>query len=74
MARESPATLILTSAVIGFVGTVLYSAALVALNYRLLPRLVPAEAAPPRAAGVTLGLVATCYAILAVLYGVALLR
>jgi len=47
---------------------------LVALNYRLLPRLVPAEASPPRAAGVMLGLVATCYAILAVLYGVALLR
>ena len=59
---------------IGFVGTVLYSAALVVLNYRLLPRLVPAEAAPPRTAGVMLTLVAACYAVLAVLYGLALLR
>lgn len=74
MARESPATLILTSAVIGFVGTVLYSAALVVLNYRLLPRLVPTQAAPPRTGGVVLALVAACYAVLAVLYGFALLR
>jgi hypothetical protein len=73
MAQESPATLILTSAVIGFVGTVLYSAALVVLNYRLLPRLVPVEAAPPRAGGVMLTLVAACYAVLAVLYAFALL-
>jgi len=72
MARESPATLILTSAVIGFVGTVLYSSALVVLNYRLLPRLLPPEAAPPRKGGIILGFVAACYAALAVLYGVAL--
>jgi hypothetical protein len=53
---------------------VLYSAALVVLNYRLLPRLVPTQAAPPRTGGVVLTLVAACYAVLAVLYGVALLR
>ncbi len=71
MSRDSPATLILTSAVIGFVGTVIYSAALLALNYRLLPRLVPAAAAPPRGGALLLGGVALVYALLAVLYLVA---
>jgi hypothetical protein len=68
MAAQSPAALILTSAVIGFVGTVTYSAALWRLNYRLLPRLVPAVAAPSRATAVLLGLVVLVYAALAALY------
>jgi len=74
MASRSPAFLILTSAVLGFVGTVLYSGALLHLNYRVLPRLVPAAAAPPRrGAFVLAGIVAT-YACLAGLYAIALLR
>jgi hypothetical protein len=68
MLAKSPATLILTSAVIGFAGTVTYSAALLHLNYRVLPRILPAAAAPrPRRAGV-LGIVVLIYAGLAVAY------
>src|SRR5688572_3404032 len=68
MAGQSPAALILTSAVIGFVGTVVYSAALWRLNYRLLPRLVPAAAAPGRATASALAFVVAVYAALAALY------
>jgi hypothetical protein len=68
MAKESPATLILTSAVIGFVGTVIYSAALLILNYRLLPRLVPEAVRPPRRGAFVLGFVVLVYASLAALY------
>ena len=68
MAGPSPAALILTSAVIGFVGTVTYSGALWLLNYRLVPRLVPAAAAPRRATAILLGGVVLVYAALAALY------
>jgi hypothetical protein len=68
MASESPSTLILTSAVIGFVGTVTYSGALWLLNYRLVPKLVPAAAAPRRPTAIALGVVVLIYAALAVLY------
>ncbi|MFN7953194.1 MAG: Nramp family divalent metal transporter [bacterium] len=68
MAAKSPQALILTSAVIGFVGTVLYSSALVVLNYRLLPRLLPAEVAPRPAGKWLLIAVVSCYVGLAVAY------
>lgn len=68
MATRSPAALMLTSAVIGFAGTVLYSAALLHLNYRVLPRLMPAAAAPPRAGAWVLGLVVATYSALAIAY------
>lgn len=68
MAYQSPGTLILTSAVIGFLGTVSYTTALLFLNYRLLPRLVPAAAAPARSGALILGLVCVVYAGLAASY------
>ncbi len=68
MAYQSPSTLILTSAVIGFLGTVSYTTALLFLNYRLLPRLVPAAAAPAKSGALVLGLVCAIYAGLAALY------
>ncbi len=68
MASKSPATLILTSAVLGFAGTVTYSAALLHLNYRVLPRLVPPAAAPPRRGAWILGVVVITYAGLAIAY------
>ena len=68
MASESPSTLILTSAVIGFVGTVTYSAALWLVNYRVVPKLVPAAVAPQRPSAIVLGLVVLVYTALASLY------
>jgi hypothetical protein len=68
MAYQSPSTLILTSAVIGFLGTVTYTGALLVLNYRVLPRLVPDAAAPTRSGAFVLGSVCVVYAVLAALY------
>ncbi len=65
---NEPGTLILISAVIGFVGTVIYSVALVAINHVYLPRLLPAALRPGK---ISLGLLlvsCAAYAILAVLY------
>jgi hypothetical protein len=67
-----PGTLILLTAVIGFVGTVIYTWALVRLNYVLLPRHAPAIA--PRRSWARAALLASCaaYTLLAVLYLLAL--
>jgi len=46
MGFAEPGPLILLSAVIGFVGTVLYSIALIFLNHVYLPRHLPAAARP----------------------------
>lgn len=65
---NEPATLILISAVIGFLGTVLYCVALVFLNHVYLPRHLPALARPSR---ISLGfLLISCstYFLLAVAY------
>ena len=43
---NEPGTLILISAVIGFVGTVIYSIALILLNHVYLPRHPPSPAKP----------------------------
>jgi len=68
MAARSPSALILTSAVIGFFGTVLYSAALLHLNYRVLPPLLPPAARPSPRGALLLGAVVAAYASLAVAY------
>lgn len=47
---NEPGTLILTSAVIGFIGTVIFPFALFFLNHKLLTKMVPASALPGRAA------------------------
>jgi hypothetical protein len=74
MQLDEPGTLILISAVIGFVGTVLYSAALIFLNHVYLPRYLPAAARPGR---LSLGfalLSCLAYLILAIMYILAISR
>lgn len=72
MLFNEPGPLILTSAVIGFVGTVLFTAALGVLNFFYLPRLLPAEARPSRRPLLFLCLAALTYLALAVAYLAAL--
>ncbi|HEY2988301.1 MAG TPA: Nramp family divalent metal transporter [Candidatus Binatia bacterium] len=65
---SEPARLILLSAVIGFIGTVIYSIALIVLNHVYLPRHLPAAARPGK---INLGFLAVsccAYAALAVAY------
>lgn len=74
MPLSTPGALILLSAVIGFAGTVIFPVALYVLNYRLLPRYVPAWAHPRR---MSAGLLATSfvfYLLLAGAYAVTTLR
>ncbi len=69
----TPGALILLTAVIGFIGTVIYTWGLVALNYSYLPSLAP-ETAPRGGLGRTLlVLCAATYTLLAILYLYALL-
>lgn len=68
MLLEAPGPLILLSAVIGFVGTVIFPAALYFLNYRRLPRDLPGWARPAPGGAVLLGLSFLAYLALAVLY------
>ena len=65
---NEPGTLILISAVIGFVGTVIYTTALVVLNHVYLPRFLPAATQPGKASLLLLLLSCTAYLLLAVLY------
>lgn len=65
---DEPGPLILLSAVIGFVGTVIYSVALIFLNYVYLPRHLPAAARPGRLNLFFLLLSCLAYAILAAGY------
>jgi hypothetical protein len=71
MLVAAPGPLILTSAVIGFVGTVIFPAALWLLNRRLAPQL-PAWAAPSLASQALLGVSFVAYVALAVAYLAAL--
>ncbi|MEW6683112.1 MAG: Nramp family divalent metal transporter [Nitrospirota bacterium] len=71
MLVAAPGPLILTSAVIGFVGTVIFPVALWRLNRRLAPQL-PAWAAPSRASQALLGLSFAAYVALALAYLAAL--
>lgn len=68
MLLEQPGTLILTSAVIGFVGTVIFPVALYLLNHRLLAPQLPAWARPERYMVWLLAVAFIAYAALAVAY------
>ena len=67
MQLDAPGPLILTSALIGFIGTILFPVALYLLNYRLLPAHLP-EWARPRGKPWFLGLSFLVYLSLAGLY------
>jgi hypothetical protein len=64
----NPAELILLSAVIGFMGTVVFTGALLLLSYRRLPRSCPASVKSGLWGPVCLGLSWTAYLILALVY------
>src|SRR5919106_2525528 len=68
MGFAEPGPLILLSAVIGFVGTVFFSVALVFLNHVYLPRHLPAAACPGRVNLVFLCVACAAYALLAIAY------
>ncbi|HEX2226571.1 MAG TPA: Nramp family divalent metal transporter [Candidatus Binatia bacterium] len=68
MGFAEPGPLILVSAVIGFVGTVLFSIALIFLNYVYLPPHLPVAARPGRTNLVFLIISSAAYFVLAILY------
>jgi Mn2+/Fe2+ NRAMP family transporter len=68
MLLEAPGPLILTSAVIGFVGTVIFPAALYVLNYRRLAPVLPDWARPRPAERWLLGTSFLAYLVLAGAY------
>jgi hypothetical protein len=68
MGAAEPGPLILISAVIGFVGTVLFSAALIFLNHVYLPRHLPKLARPGRLNLIFLCVSCLAYFLLAVAY------
>jgi hypothetical protein len=68
MGVAEPGPLILLSAVIGFVGTVLFSAALILLNHVWLPRYLPAGARPGRLSLIFLTIAVIAYGLLAIAY------
>jgi len=68
MLLDEPGALILISAVIGFIGTVIFSIALVCLSYVYLPRHLPAAARPGKINLVFLSLSCAAYGFLAVAY------
>jgi hypothetical protein len=65
---DEPAILLQLSAVIGMAGTVAICGALLLLNARVLPRLVPRAAVPGRLALAALGVTAAVYGAIAALY------
>jgi hypothetical protein len=68
MLLDAPGPLILTSAVIGFIGTVLFPAALYVLNYRYLASLLPGWARPSAASRWLLAIAFLAYLALAGAY------
>ncbi len=68
MLLDAPGPLILTSAVIGFGGTVVFPVALYLLNYRRLPEAAPEWARPGIGGAVLLGVSFLAYGFLAVMY------
>jgi len=71
---SEPGPLILTSAVIGFVGTVLFSVALIYLNHVYLPRHLPAVARPGKLNLICLCVSCSAYALLAIAYFLAVTK
>lgn len=65
---NEPGTLILISAVIGFIGTVIYSVALIFLNHVYLPAHLPAPARPGRLNLLLLCVSCLAYLVLAIAY------
>jgi len=65
---SEPGPLILLSAVIGFIGTVIYSVALIFLNHVYLPRHLPAGARPGKLNLIFLVISCVAYGVLAVAY------
>jgi hypothetical protein len=74
MGFAEPGPLILLSAVIGFVGTVLFSVALIFLNHVYLPRHLPRAARPGRLNLVFLVLACVAYFSLAIAYLLTVLK
>ncbi len=68
MLLNEPGPLILISAVIGFISTVSFSFAILVLNHKVLPALVPKKTGPGAWPFAGLFLAAIAYAVLAVLY------
>jgi hypothetical protein len=68
MGFAEPGPLILLSAVIGFVGTVLFSTALIFLNHVYLPRHLPSAARPGRLNLIFLCVSCITYLLLAITY------
>jgi hypothetical protein len=68
MLLDAPGPLILTSAVIGFAGTVIFPPALYLLNHRRLAPALPVWARPVRGARWLLGIAFLAYLLLAVAY------
>ena len=68
MGFAEPGPLILLSAVIGFVGTVLFSVTLILLNHVYLPRQLPAIARPGRVNLIFLCIACAAYSLLAIAY------
>jgi hypothetical protein len=68
MPLAQPGPLILISAVIGFIGTVLFTGALVYQNRWVLPKIVPEFARPSRLSFIAISVSWTAYLVLAVAY------
>jgi hypothetical protein len=68
MLLDAPGPLILTSAVIGFIGTVIFPPALYLLNHRLLAPELPQWARPESSARWMLGIAGVAYVLLAAAY------
>ena len=71
---SAPGPLILLSAVIGFIGTVIYSAALIVLNHIYLPRHLPAGARPGKLNLAFLIVSCAAYGALAIAYLLAVFK
>jgi len=71
---DTPGTLILLSAVIGFVGTVIYSVALIFLNHIYLPRYLPSAAKPGKLNLIFMLISCAAYFGLATLYVLTVLK
>jgi hypothetical protein len=71
---DEPGTLILISAVIGFVGTVIYSVALIMLNHVYLPRYLPLAAKPGKLNLFFMVISCAAYFVLAALYLATILK
>lgn len=68
MYLDQPGPLIVTSALIGFAGTVVYSAALIVLNHVRLNAMLPVELRCSKASLIAIGFSTLCYFAIAVCY------